>query len=58
MGNGQFSINIPKLSGLVISQVIECLSGVCKDALQRCRDEDFTMLRFISPHMKEAVEVF
>lgn len=58
LGNRPISINIPKLSGLDVSQVIKCLSSVCKDAVQRCRDEDFTMLRFISPHLKKAVEVF
>ncbi|KAL9972982.1 hypothetical protein ACROYT_G019383 [Oculina patagonica] len=56
LGNRPININIPKLSGLDVSQVIKCLSSVCKDAVQRCRDEDFTMLRFISPHLKEAVE--
>jgi len=50
-------ITTPKLSGPDVSEVIKCLSSVCKDALQRCRDEDFAMLRLTLPHLKEAVKV-
>ena len=47
----------PKLSGPDVSEVVKCLSSVCKDALQRCRDEDFAMLRLTLPHLEEAVKV-
>ena len=47
----------PTLSALDISQTIEWFSKNCKDALERSRDEDFVKLRFVSPHLKEAVEV-
>ena len=50
-------ITIPKLSGRDVAEVIKCLSSVCKDALQRCRDEDFAMLRLTLPHLKKAVKV-
>ncbi|KAJ7391294.1 hypothetical protein OS493_019426 [Desmophyllum pertusum] len=56
-GNGVKNIETPTLSRADVSQVIECLSSVCKDALQRCRDEDFVMLRSILPHLKEAVQL-
>ena len=51
------SISPPTLSSHDISQVIKCLGSICKDALQRSRDEDFIKLRFMLPHLKEAVEV-
>ena len=56
-GNNAIDIATPKLSGLDVSKVIKCLSSVCKDALQRCRDEDFAMLRLTLPHLEEAVKV-
>ena len=55
--NRAINITTPKLSGLDVSQVVKCLSSVCKDALQRCRDEDFAMLRLTLPHLEEAVKV-
>ena len=56
-GKNAIDITTPKLSGPDVSEVIKCLSSVCKDALQRCRDEDFAMLRLTLPHLKEAVKV-
>ena len=56
-GRNAIDITIPKLSGRDVAEVIKCLSSVCKDALQRCRDEDFAMVRLTLPHLKEAVEV-
>ena len=50
-------ISPPTLSSYDIAQVIKCLASICKDALQRSRDEDFIKLRFILPHLKEVVEV-
>jgi len=56
-GKNAINITTPKLTGPDVSEVIKCLCSVCKDALQRCRDEDFAMLRLTVPHLKEAVEV-
>ena len=57
VGKNAIHITTPKLSGRDVSEVIKCLSRVCKDALQRCRDEDFAMLRLTLPHLEEAVKV-
>ena len=56
-GKNAIDITIPKLSGRDVSEVIKCLSSVCKDALQRYMDEDFATLRLTVPHLQEAVEV-
>ena len=56
-GKKAINITTPRLSGTDVSKVIKCLSSVCKDALQRCTDEDFAMLRHTLPHLKEAVKV-
>ena len=51
------NINTPTLSCLDVSHVIKCLSEVCKDALQNNRNKDFKLMRFVLPHLKEAVKV-
>ena len=52
------NINTLTLSCLDVSRVIKCLGDVCKNALQNNRDKDFKLLRFVLPHLKEAVKVW